>query len=54
MLTTTLLWTLVAIGAWNGLNLAVRIIINEPSLRYSWSVIIGAWAALALALGARC
>jgi len=43
-MTTALLWTLAIIGAWNGANMAARLI----WWRYLWSVILGAWAALAL------
>jgi hypothetical protein len=48
-MTTALLWTLAIIGAWNGANMAARLIFREPIWwRYLWSVILGAWAALAL------
>ena len=50
-ITTALLWTLAIIGAWNGANMAARLIWREPDYpwtQYVWSVILGAWAALAL------
>ena len=49
-LTNALLWTMVLLGVWNGVNMAARIYYRVPWWPYSWSVISGAWAAAILFL----
>lgn len=49
-LTTGLLWTLAVLGGWNAANLAARLYYREPTGRYAWSLIFGAWAAMILCL----
>lgn len=43
-LTTWLLWTLLVLGAWNGINMIARLYYGQPWGLYSWSVLLGAWA----------
>lgn len=47
----TLLWTLVIVGLWNGINLIARIYYNEFIPRYIWHIILGIWAAILLMKG---
>jgi hypothetical protein len=49
---TALLWTLVALGAWNLLNLIVRMFCFEFSFRYVPSIAFGLWAGVLLWMGA--
>ena len=49
-MTTVLLWTLVVLGAWNGLNSIARVINKAPATPYGWSILTGAWAAAILLL----
>ena len=42
----TLLWTLVTVGIWNGINLIARIYYNKFTQRYIWHIILGIWAAI--------
>lgn len=44
--TTLLLWTLVALGAWNLINAIGRVFYRERQAPfYYWSILLGAWAA---------
>lgn len=46
--TTYLLWTLVTVGLWNGVNFVARLYYREPSAQYVWSIALGAWAVVIL------
>ena len=47
-LTTWLLWLLVVIGAWNAINIPLRIYYREKWWAYWFSVAVGMWAQLIL------
>lgn len=41
----SLLWTLLVLGAWNGLTAIARLICKEQQApQYLWSVVLGFWA----------
>lgn len=45
---TALLWTLSAVGVWNGINIAARVYYKAPWHQYSYHVVVGAWAIIIL------
>jgi hypothetical protein len=49
-MTDALLWLLAVVGAWNAINMAARVCCREPWWPYTWHVVVGAWAAIILAM----
>ena len=47
-MTTSLLWMMAVLGAWNAANMIGRICYRAPWWPYAWHVVSGAWAALIL------